>query len=273
MHAASRESVEAVQGRFDEIVADLDSKALTRFADELASISRLLIDEVLLRKHIAGRGEDSAEPKVALVEQLFAKKVAPSTLDLLKAAVSERWSKTRDLTNALERFADIAILIDAERSNKLESVEDELFRFGRTLDANPRLSTYLSDNTADIDGRLGLLDDVLGGKASDYTVRLLKQTIRLLGDRNADLVVPELAELAAARRGESVAHVTAARELSDEQRERLERVLSQIYDRNMSVQLDVDPDVLGGLSITVGDEVVDGTIATRLSRAASQLPH
>ena len=82
----------------------------------------------------------------------------------------------------------------------------------------------------------------------------------------------DLAELAVSRRGEAVAHVTAAAELSDAQRTRLTEVLSRIYGQPVSVQLQIDPAVLGGLLISVGDEVIDGAISSRLTAAKTGLP-
>ncbi len=101
----------------------------------------------------------------------------------------------------------------------------------------------------------------------------MTQTVELLRGAAADVAVSELAELAVARRGEVVAEVTAAADLTDEQSTRLTEVLSRIYAHPVSVQLNVDPPaVLGGLLITVGDEVIDGSISSRLDAARSGLP-
>ena len=100
----------------------------------------------------------------------------------------------------------------------------------------------------------------------------MRQTVGLLRGERVDEAVIDLAELAVARRGEIVAHVTAAADLSDAQRTRLTDVLSRIYGHPVDVQLHVDPEVLGGLSIAVGDEVIDGSIASRLAAAQTQLP-
>ena len=152
-------------------------------------------------------------------------------------------------------------------------MEDQLFRFGRILDAQPKLNSLLSDYTTPADGRVALLDKVLEGDDVNPTAKaLLAQTVRLLRGERADEAVVDLAELAVARRGEVVAHVTAAAELSDAQHTRLSEVLTRIYGHPVAVQLHVDPDLLGGLSITVGDEVIDGSIASRLAAAESQLP-
>jgi F-type H+-transporting ATPase subunit delta len=139
------------------------------------------------------------------------------------------------------------------------------------------LTSLLSDYTAPAEGRVGLLRQVLEGSADDGGVNdtaatLLAQTVELLRGQRADEAVNELAELAVARRGEVVAQVTAAAELSDEQRTRLADVLGRIYSHPVSIQLSVDPELLGGLLIAVGDEVIDGSISTRLTAARSGLP-
>lgn len=114
---------------------------------------------------------------------------------------------------------------------------------------------------------------MLGNNDVNQTAKaLLTQTVRLLHGERADEAVLDLAELAVARRGEVVAHVSAAADLSDAQRTRLSDVLARIYGRPVYVQLNVDPELLGGLSIAVGDEVIDGSIASRLAAAQAQLP-
>jgi len=145
---------------------------------------------------------------------------------------------------------------------------------GRVLDAQPRLSALLSDYTTPAAGRIGLLDKVLqsDGAVNATAAALLAQTIDLLHGERADDAVVDLAELAVARRGEVVAHVTAAADLSAAQRTRLADVLSRIYGHPVSVQLHIDPSLLGGLQISVGDEVIDGAISTRLAIARSGLP-
>ena len=135
------------------------------------------------------------------------------------------------------------------RNNDGEEVEDQLFRFGRVLDSEPRLTALLCDYTAPADRRIALLDKVLdsGSGVNSTAAGLLTQTVELLRGERADEAVLDLAELAVARRGEVVAHVTAAAELSDAQRTRLTEVLSRIYGHPVSVQLHVDPEILGGL--------------------------
>jgi F-type H+-transporting ATPase subunit delta len=108
--------------------------------------------------------------------------------------------------------------------------------------------------------------------ANATATALLAQTVYLLRGNRADEAVLALARLAVARRGEIVAQVSAATDLSDAQRTRLNQLLARIYNHPVSVQLNIDPDVLGGLSVAVGDEVIDGTLSSRLASAVTKLP-
>jgi F-type H+-transporting ATPase subunit delta len=227
----------------------------------------------MLAKHLADP-TDNAEPKVRLAQRLFGDKISPAAQELLKTAVSQRWSAEANLVDALEHVARLALLSRADAGGEGEAVEDQLFRFGRVLDAQPRLSNLLSDTTTSAEGRVALLRKVLdtAGDVNETAAALLAQTVELLRGERADAAVADLAELAVVRRGEVVAHVTAAADLSDQQRTRLAEVLGRIYSHPVAIQLNVDPAVLGGLLITVGDEVIDGSISSRLAAARSGLP-
>jgi F-type H+-transporting ATPase subunit delta len=244
---------------------------LSGLAGDLASVATLLINESALNKHLAEPVEGAA-PKVALLQTLLAGKVGEPALEVLEAAVSVRWSTESDLIDAIEHVARLALLVRAERDGDAEEVEDELFRFGRILDSQPELIAMLGDYETPAAGRVGLLNSVLDGKANATAAALLSQTVDLLHGERADEAVTELARLAVARRGEVVAHVSSAADLTDAQRDRLTEVLTRIYDHPVSIQLQVDPALLGGLSISIGDEVIDGTLATRLAAARTRLP-
>lgn len=273
LRAASRESLTVVVDKFDSVASGLDADGLTTLADELTSVAKLLLSESALAKHLAEPTDDPA-PKVRLLDAVLSGKVGNPTLDVLRTAVSQRWSVESNLVDAIEHTGRLALLKRAEAAGEVDEVEDQLFRFGRVLDAEPKLSAILSDYTTPADGRVALLNKVFGGNAgvNGTAAALLSQTVGLLRGERADEAVIDLAELAVARRGEVVAHVTAAADLNDAQRTRLSEVLTRIYGHPVSVQLHVDPELLGGLSITVGDEVIDGSIASRLAAAATQLP-
>mgnify|MGYP001245875880 CR=1 FL=1 len=271
LRAASRDATNAMIDEFEQRTGGLDADALTRLADELNGVAKLLRREGMLTKYLAEPADDPAA-KVRLLESVFSGKIGDASLDILKSGVSHRWSAEADLIEAVQHIARLALLARADRENAADEVEEQLFRFGRILDAEPQLNSLISDRTKPLDGRVALLNKVIEGRVHPVALALLTQTVESLGERRADAAVKELAELAVARRGEIVAHVTAAADLSDAQRNRLAELLSRIYSHPVSIQLHVDPSVLGGLTIAVGDEVIDGSLSTRLAAAETQLP-
>ena len=273
LRAASRAALSALTEEFDDVAGRLREPGLTTLADELAAVVRLLIAEPSLTKTLATPTDNSAA-KTALVDRVLSGKVDEHTLELLRTAASQRWSAQADLIDGIEHTARLALLKRAEVAGEVDEVEEQLFRFGRVLDSEPRLSALLSDYTSPVDGRIALLNKVFDGVSgvNGTAAALLSQTVGLLRGERADEAAVDLAELAVSRRGELVAHVTAAADLTDAQRTRLTEVLTRIYGHPVSVQLDVDPESLGGLSIAVGDEVIDGSIASRLAAAQTQLP-
>jgi ATP synthase F0 subunit b len=273
LRSASREALAALVARFDELTSGLQTTELTSLAGDLAAVAKLLARETILTRHLADPADDPS-PKLGLLETLLEGKVGDTALEVLKTAVSGRWSTDANLVDAVEHVARLALLVRAEREDQADEVEEQLFRFGRILDSQPRLTTLLSDYTAPSVGRLKLLEDVLesGSGVNPTAAGLLSQTVKLLRGERADEAVIDLAELAVARRGEVVAHVGAAAELSDAQRTRLTELLTRIYGHPVSVQLHISPELLGGLNIAVGDEVIDGTLSSRLAAAETKLP-
>jgi ATP synthase F0 subunit b/ATP synthase F1 delta subunit len=275
MRSASRAALAGLTKRFDEIADDLDDQGLSTLADDLTSVAAMLEREHVVTRYLSLPAED-ASPRVRLLERLVSDKVGQPALEVLKSAVSERWSDSSDLIDAVELVSRQALLMRAERAGQVDDVEDQLFRFSRILDVQPRLAILLGDYEVPAEGRVRLLRNVLGSASIDVNpiaVDLLSKTVELLrGRRPAEEAVLTLAEVAVARRGEVVAHVNAAAELSDSQQERLTRVLSRIYGHPVTVQTQIDPELLGGLAITVGDEIIDGTLSSRLAAAQTQLP-
>ncbi|UXA05570.1 F0F1 ATP synthase subunit B/delta [Mycobacterium sp. SMC-2] len=274
MRSSSRAALTNLSERFNTIAKDLDNKGLSTLSSELVAVAQMLDREIVVTRYLTVPAEDGA-PRVRLLERLLAGKVGDTTLDVLRFAVSERWSANSDLIDAIEHISRQALLEVAERENKVDEVEEQLFRFSRILDAQPRLAILLGDYAVPVEGRVNLLRKVLdsaSGRVEPIVQSLLTQTVELLRGQPAEVAVQFLAEVAVARRGEVVAQVGAAAELSDAQRTRLTEVLTRIYGHPVAVQLQVDTELLGGLLIAVSDEVIDGTLASRLTAARAQLP-
>jgi ATP synthase F1 delta subunit len=274
MRSASRHALLDLSARFGDLAKNLDNQGLSTLSSELVAVAKMLDREIVVTRYLTVPAEDAA-PRVRLIERLVSGKVGDATLDVLRLAVSERWSVNSDLVDAIEHVSRQALLEVAEREDSVDEVEDQLFRFARVLDAQPRLAILLGDYAAPAEGRVGLLRKVLesaSGSVSPVALALLNQTVELLRGEPAEEAMKFLAAVAVARRGEIVAQVSAAAELSDSQRTRLTDVLSRIYSHPVSVQLEIDPELLGGLSIAVADEVIDGTLSSRLAAAQAQLP-
>lgn len=274
MRSASRRALVSLVDQFGTLASSLDNQGLSALAGDLTSVAGLLDREVVVTRYLTVPAED-ATPRVRLLERLVATKVGAPALDMLRAAVSERWSVNSDLIDAIEHVARTALLELSEREGQVDEVEDQLFRFSRVLDAQPRLASLLGDGTVSAENRVQLLRNVLGRASHSVNPivgALLAQTVELLRGQPAEEAVQSLAEVAVARRGEVIAQVSAAVEPSAAQRTRLAEVLRRIYGHPVTVQLQIDTALLGGLSIAVGDEVIDGTLASRLAAAEAQLP-
>lgn len=103
------------------------------------------------------------------------------------------------------------------------------------------------------------------------TERLVTRLVTQPRGRSLESGIAALSKLAAARRGRVVAEVVSAIPLSDQQKQRLGSALARIYGRQVHLNLDVDPEVLGGVRVRIGDEVINGSIADRLDEASRRM--
>src|SRR4029079_17822460 len=160
LRAASRESLAARGAKCSEVAPDLGPGQWSSVADDWAAVAKLLTRESVLTRHLADPADDPT-PKLRLLETLLEGQVRDTSLEVLKAAVSGRWSSDANLVDAVEHVARLALLVRAEREDVAGDVEEQLFRFSRILAAQPRLVTLLSDYSAPAEGRVKLLRDVL----------------------------------------------------------------------------------------------------------------
>lgn len=269
-HAASREALSATRHRLSESTSEASSDDLVTVADQLDAVGDLLGREAVLRRTLADSSR-SAEDREGLASRLVDQQVSTTTADVVRAAVSSQWSRPEDLVDGLRIVAREALLISAERDGRLDTVEDELFRLGRIVGGEPDLERLLSDPAADPDGKQQVLDRLLADRAESITRKLAGQLVAHPVGHGVAQGLERLAELAADRRERSVATVRAATALSEPQQERLEGALARIYRRDITLHLEVDPELVGGLVIQVGDEVIDGSVAGRLDELRRRL--
>jgi len=268
MKGTSQASRHAVLRTFDPVVTAAGTDALT-IAEQLFAVVDTLDASGSLRRALtdpARPGHDKGE----LVESLFGA-YEPRAVDVLKDFAHARWSADADLAESIEDAGSLALIAYADNAGKLAKVEEELFRVERILSSERALLTSVGNRSATPEGRLSVFDAVLGGKLDEVTYALLARTVAKPRGRRLVPHIELLLELAAERRNRQVANVTAAVELSAAQRARLAGILKAAYGREVQINVAVDPDVLGGIRVQIGSEVVDGTVLARLDEARRRL--
>ncbi|MET8828187.1 F0F1 ATP synthase subunit delta [Streptomyces sp. NPDC004610] len=269
MNGASRDALAAARERLDALT-DSTSVDAARLGEELAAVTALLDREVSLRRVLTDPAQ-SGEAKADLVQRLLGSQVGGETADLVSGMVRARWSQTRDLVDAVEELANTADLTAAQRRGTLDAVEDELFRFGRIIASSTGLRAALTDRKATATAKSELLGTLLGGRADAVTERLVTRLVTVPRGRSLEAGLDSLSKLAADRRSRMVAVVTSAVPLSDQQKQRLGQALAALYGHQMHLNLDVDPEVVGGIRVQIGDDVINGSIADRIEDAARRL--
>jgi F-type H+-transporting ATPase subunit delta len=164
-----------------------------------------------------------------------------------------------------------AIVAVAEAEDALGTVEDELYAFARGVEQQPRLREVLGDRSLPVDNRKAVVHEVLGDRAHPVTVTLISFLVEAGRARDIGKIADDVAGMAAERRQQQVAEVRSAVALTEEQRGRLEQALGRATGRQIEVKVIVDPTIVGGVVARVGDEVFDGSIASRLDDAKQAL--
>ena len=271
MKAASREARTRMADQLDQLIQNSSNPAAS--AAQIGTELFLIVDQLdadrSLRVAVA---DTSLEPgqREGIMSDVFAAKIAEPTKQILTATAAQEWSTPRDLRTGLVSLGRRALLRGAQEQGQLEQVEDELYQLSVLLESEKELTQLLSDRTATPAQKRGLLASVIYGKVTMFTEALALQVIgRPVTNAVDDLAA--LAEQVAELRGKAVARVVAAEELSSSQREALAAKLETIYGREMAVHAEVDPSLLGGMIIRVGDEEIDGSTRGKLTRLRTDL--
>ncbi|MFC3383957.1 F0F1 ATP synthase subunit delta [Couchioplanes azureus] len=266
MATVNRESYAAAAEKLTADTQTATAAQIAITADEILSVARLLRGEPRLRRALTDPSRPGAE-RGELFRSLLAGKLSAATVDALVVLASGRWSTPNELLDATERLGVDTALAAADKAGRLADIEDELFRFGQVVTGNPQLAVTLGDPTAPVDRRAKLAEDLLTGKAQTGTLQLVRVALEGLGGRSFETSLSKLVELTAAKRDREVAYVTAAKVLDDAEEQRLAAKLSDLYGRQVSLKVAVDPGIIGGISVRVGSDLYDGTILRRLHQA------
>lgn len=266
LRGASRASLVKLREQIDEVVGDADAATVS---DELFSVVDLLDRQPALRRALTDPARSGAD-RQALASGLLTGKLSPATTELSCRAAALGWARTRDLSDSVETAAVLVAVTDADRRGRLDAVEDQLFAFGGAIDESPSLASALSDPAAPTDAKIGLVGDLLDG-ADPATISLAKRAVSAPRAGTLTETVGDFARIAADLRRRLVAIVRTAVELNDVQRDRLRAALGRQYGREIHLNVVIEPEVVGGISVTIGDDLIDGTLRTRVTEATRLL--
>ena len=268
--SSSRQSLLSLRAALDSKLKDLPQPAAIEFATDLFTVLTVLSSSVGVRRALTDNSRD-ASSKAELISNLFGKNIDAQAQALIASASSLRWSNPAELADAIERLAVEAEASAAEKNNELEKLEDQLFDFTRVLVANPDLRQALNTSADSDAGKVALLEAVVKGKYANSTLNLLRRVVVLRRGRSIDSTLTTYSHYVSTRRDRLVAHVKSAVVLSDVQRIKLVAALTKQMGKEVHVNIEIDPKVLGGISIRYADDVIDGTIFNRLVQAGRAL--
>ena len=268
MRGVSQASYQAVQDGFEPALAAAGAQA-AELGDQMFVVVDALDRSGGLRRALsdpARHGDD----KAGLARDLLGG-ADPRVVDLVAAAARRRWSVPEDLIEALERIAAETVLAAAQAGGALERVEEELFRFGRVLAHERRVRDALTDRMAAPEARAAVVERLLAAQVHPVTLQLVARAARTPRGRTMMSTLTQLGRLAAHRRERLLATVTAAVMPSPAQIARLTAMLAAAYGRPVHINVAVDAEVVGGLRVAVGDEIVDATVLARLDDVRRRL--
>jgi len=259
VRGASRASLAGLTEKLD--AENITSATVaTRLGDELFAVVGLLDTEHGLRRALSDPGKPAAE-KGAVASALLHGKVTARAESLVVAAVESRWATSGDMVDAIEQLAVEALVLAAEAEDGLDDLEDGLFRFGRVVAAQPELRSALASTWLPAERKDGLLAALLRGKVTPVTQRLITQMVTHPRGRALPEALDMCASIAARRRQQLIAA----------QQRRLAGALAATYGHQVHLNIVIDPSVVGGISVQIGDELIDGTAARRLASVRRKL--
>lgn len=262
LRGASAENLVALGDQVSGGTADLG-----KLAEDLFGVAAVLRAEPALRRVATDASVDAAA-KAGLVREVFANQVSAAGIDLVAAAVQRRWTATRDLADVLEHLGVVAEV--RSTGDEAGRLSDELFTVGELVNGDSDLRAALSDPARSAADKAALLKGLLDGKALPATIRLAE--LALNGThRTVTVALGEYQKVAADVQGEGVARVRSARALTEAEQQRLASGLSAQYGRAIRVNVVVEPELVGGLRVEIGDDVIDGSVSARLDDARRRL--
>ncbi|WP_210650659.1 F0F1 ATP synthase subunit delta [Nocardioides sp. SYSU D00065] len=262
-------SVDAVASLSDHLQGELPGSDGTHVGSGLFLLASVLGNEAGLRRVLTDVSVAPAA-KAGLAREVFGGKVSEVAVRLLERAVTLRWAATRHLPDALEHLGVIAVVRSAAEKGQSGQLADELFAFAQTVKGSPELRDALADPARSLDDKRTLVSTLLEGRTLPETSALAVQA--LAGThRTVVVALTEYQKVAAEVHGRHVATVRVAQPLTDTERQRLGEALTRRTGRPVHINVVVEPSLIGGIRVEIGDEVIDGTVASRLDDVRRRL--
>ena len=235
-----------------------------RIGNELFTITKVLDDSIQLERALTDPSRPVAD-KVAVLKELLGDNAHPMTMEIMTDLVSRRWSRARDIANAVEDFGVDAMMYYADATDATLQVSIELSELHSALLNLPVVRAKLYDYQATSEARVKLFREVFSGKTlNKVTMRLAEHATCNLRRRRYLETIQWLINKFSRHMGESMVTVTTATPLKKEQIKRLVEVYSAKVGRQVHINSVVDPTVLGGMRIQVGHEATDNTVVAQL---------
>ncbi|GGC92035.1 ATP synthase subunit delta [Tersicoccus solisilvae] len=247
-------------------------RASGTMARELFAVVDLLDSSAGLRRALTDPSRES-EQKAQLMRRLLAGKVGPDVEQLAARAAGDRWSDARDLSDALEDLAITVVAADAENADGkagLDRLENDLFWFTQVVEGRHDVQRALDEPQASPDAKSTLALRLVPG-VSPQAQLLIDRAARAPRGLKPVALVERFLRRVAARQQRWIAEVAVSRPLTDDQFQRLQQGLNRLYGRDLKVTVRQDPQLLGGLRVSVGDEVVDASVLNRLHELQRRL--
>ncbi|MDP9800505.1 F-type H+-transporting ATPase subunit delta [Arcanobacterium wilhelmae] len=268
MRITSEKSLARGLDRWEALLAERASGE-AKFADEIFAIADLLRGSASLNASLQELTR-SADARATLAREVLGGKVSEEVSELVQGLVRDAWSELGDLAEALDAIGVDTLLVGAAREGVLHETEEQLYQFSRMLHSQRQLRVTLSDRAYDVESRAQLAHSVLGS-GNLYTQALVAEAVTRTAHRPLTASVRDFVDAAAARANQQVASVVSVIPLSAEQEARLAQILGRMYETEVRLHTSIDPTIVGGLRIMIGDDVIDGTLATRLNHVRTEM--
>ena len=266
LKGSSRLSLVATRAQLEKLISSSDASVASKVSADLLAIVTVLDSSIALRRALTDYARDAAS-KVELSKTVFSGVQSENAFALLSTMVGLRWSSPRDLGDVIELLGVEAASVAVEKASQLDQLESELFAFAQIVAKNPELrATFALRSTSEVK-KSDLVSALLSGKALQASIDLISFLVDHPRGRNLESGLSEFADVISARKARLIAHVVSANPLTSEQTTRLTSALTKMMGHEIRVNVSVEKEVVGGLSIRIADELIDGTLIARLAQA------